>query len=110
MPRFNPIETNKRIGRRIRQRRDELGLTQRHLADALGLSFQQVQKYESGKDPIKAAYLFELSQFMNVPMAYFATDATTQSTAHLIAPAYAGGPMAQITVHYGQFSASGQYG
>ena len=59
------------IGQRIRQRRVLMGLSQQKLADAMGLTFQQVQKYETGKNRISAGRLHDLAQILRVPVAYF---------------------------------------
>jgi transcriptional regulator with XRE-family HTH domain len=58
---------NIRVGAKVRERRILLGMSQRQLADAIGLTFQQVQKYENGTNRIDAARLAALSQALNVP-------------------------------------------
>ena len=65
----HPIDTY--VGSRLRARRRLLGITQEKLGDALGLTFQQVQKYERGSNRISASRLFELSKILNVPITYF---------------------------------------
>jgi transcriptional regulator with XRE-family HTH domain len=62
------------VGEKVKLRRCELGLSQTKLANALGLTFQQVQKYESGANRIGAGRIFQLSQILDVPMAYFFED------------------------------------
>ena len=59
------------IGERIRARRTELGLTQDQLAAALGVSYQQIQKFEGGASRIAAVQLLALAQRLDVPIAYF---------------------------------------
>lgn len=59
------------IGNRIRQRRMLAGLSQDKLADQLGLTFQQVQKYEKGTNRIGAGRLWEVSLILGVPVGYF---------------------------------------
>lgn len=59
------------IGDKIRVRRTELGLTQEQLADALGVSYQQVQKYESGANRISAEGLWRLAQRLEVQISFF---------------------------------------
>jgi transcriptional regulator with XRE-family HTH domain len=59
------------VGRRLKQRRDELGLSQEKLAQQLGISFQQVQKYERGFNRVGASRLFQIAEVMNVVTAYF---------------------------------------
>jgi transcriptional regulator with XRE-family HTH domain len=59
------------IGERIRLRRTELGLTQEQLADTLDVSYQQIQKYETGANRISASRMFELARRLEVDMSYF---------------------------------------
>lgn len=61
------------IGARLRQRRNELRLSQRALGDMIGVTYQQIQKYESGKDHIKAAQLRTLADGLSAPLSYFLT-------------------------------------
>ena len=65
----SPVDVH--VGARMRQRRTLLGMTQTDLADALGMSFQQVQKYERGTNRIGSSRLFKLSQVLDVPIEYF---------------------------------------
>jgi len=59
------------VGKRLRRRRRLLGLTQQQLAEAVGIRFQQIQKYECGANRISASRLFELSEALHVPVQYF---------------------------------------
>lgn len=59
------------IGSRIRLRRNWCGLSQRALGNALGLTFQQVQKYENGTNRVGASRLFEICRVLEVPIGYF---------------------------------------
>jgi transcriptional regulator with XRE-family HTH domain len=59
------------IGERIRWRRTELGLTQEQLADTLEVSYQQIQKYETGANRISASRMFELARRLEVDISYF---------------------------------------
>jgi transcriptional regulator with XRE-family HTH domain len=68
----NPIDVH--VGARLRQRRRHLGLSQEKLAQALNLTFQQVQKYERGSNRISASKLFSAARFLNVPVAWFFED------------------------------------
>ena len=70
----NPRPVDVHVGARMRQRRTLLGMNQTTLGDALGLSFQQVQKYESGTNRIGASRLFDLSRVLGVPVEYFFDD------------------------------------
>lgn len=65
----NPVDLH--VGGRVRMRRKFLGLSQTDLAEALGLTFQQVQKYERGSNRISASKLFEIARTLKVPVAYF---------------------------------------
>lgn len=70
----NSAEANsidKRVGGRIRLRRRLLGYSQEKLALALGLSFQQVQKYEKGTNRVGASRLFDIAQILQVPINFF---------------------------------------
>ena len=59
------------VGSRLRVRRTLLGLSQEALGEAVGLTFQQIQKYERGANRIGASRLFQFSQFLNVPISFF---------------------------------------
>ncbi len=65
----NPID--KHVGSRVRMRRMMLGMSQEKLGDALGLTFQQVQKYEKGTNRIGASRLQQISSILQVPVAFF---------------------------------------
>jgi transcriptional regulator with XRE-family HTH domain len=68
----NPIDTH--VGKRLRLRRTLLGMSQERLGDLLGLTFQQVQKYERGVNRIGSSRLFELGQILDVPVSFFFDD------------------------------------
>ncbi len=68
----NPIDV--RVGARLRLRRNMLGLSQEKLGEAIGLTFQQVQKYERGANRIGASRLHELSRVLDVPVSFFFDD------------------------------------
>ena len=59
------------IGARVRQRRSELGISQSKLGEQLGITFQQVQKYENGKNRISASSLYRISRILGVDISYF---------------------------------------
>ena len=68
----SPIDVH--VGARVRLRRTLLGMSQEKLGDALGLTFQQVQKYERGVNRIGASRLFDLSRVLDVPIGFFFDD------------------------------------
>jgi transcriptional regulator with XRE-family HTH domain len=68
----NPIDVH--VGARLRLRRTLLGLSQEKLGEAVGITFQQLQKYERGSNRISASRLYNLSQVLGVPVAYFFDD------------------------------------
>jgi transcriptional regulator with XRE-family HTH domain len=68
----NPIDVH--VGQRIRQRRTLLGMSQERLAEAIGLTFQQVQKYERGANRVGSSRLFDLARVLDVPISYFFED------------------------------------
>ena len=70
-----PNPTDKHVGARVRMRRMMLGMSQEKLGDALGLTFQQVQKYEKGANRIGASRLQHMGQILQVPAAFFFDDA-----------------------------------
>lgn len=71
----SPIDVH--VGSRVRLRRTLLGMSQEKLGDALGLTFQQVQKYERGVNRIGASRLFDLSRVLDVPISFFFDDLPT---------------------------------
>ena len=66
-----PNPTDKYVGSRVRMRRMMLGMSQEKLADALGLTFQQIQKYEKGTNRISASRLQAISQILDAPVHFF---------------------------------------
>jgi transcriptional regulator with XRE-family HTH domain len=81
-PDYNPTDRSDRqpnpidcyVGSRIRIRRTLLGLSQEQLGSYLGLTFQQIQKYEKGSNRVGASRLFEISRVLNVSIPYFYDD------------------------------------
>lgn len=68
----NPVDIH--VGSRVRLRRTLLGMSQEKLGEAIGLTFQQVQKYERGANRIGASRLFDLSRVLDVPVSFFFDD------------------------------------
>ena len=85
--RIGPIDVH--VGARLRQRRRLLGMTQTNLGNAIGISFQQMQKYERGANRISASRLFDLSRVFDVPVQFFFDDMPTAVAAS--SPAQGGG-------------------
>ena len=90
-PRFergtrSPSPVDVHVGERVRLRRKLLGMTQTDLGDAIGLTFQQVQKYERGVNRISASRLCELSRVLDVPINYFFEDMPPEVAAISPAP------------------------
>jgi transcriptional regulator with XRE-family HTH domain len=82
----NPIDMH--VGARLRLRRTLLGLSQEKLGEAIGLTFQQVQKYERGANRIGASRLFDIARVLDVPIGYFfeemSDDTAKKSPSQLI--------------------------
>jgi transcriptional regulator with XRE-family HTH domain len=74
----NPID--KHVGARVRMRRMMLGMSQEKLGNSLGLTFQQVQKYEKGTNRIGASRLQQISHILQVPVSFFFEGAPTVAT------------------------------
>ena len=65
---------NNHLGKKLRMRRLSLGLTQTKVAQAINVTFQQIQKYEKGTNGVSSNRLMQLSQFLKVPIIYFFED------------------------------------
>ena len=65
---------NSHLGKKLRMRRLSLGLTQTKVAQAINVTFQQIQKYEKGTNGVSSSRLLQLSQFLKVPIVYFYED------------------------------------
>jgi transcriptional regulator with XRE-family HTH domain len=81
MTRKAPNPTDRHVGNRVRMRRMLLKMSQETLASGLGLTFQQVQKYEKGANRIGASRLQQISNILQVPVTFF-FEGVPQSTAH----------------------------
>jgi len=71
MAQRSSTSADREIGRRLKIRRLDFGISQTAVADALGLTFQQVQKYEKGTNRISAARLQRVAEILDIPIAYF---------------------------------------
>ncbi len=83
----SPVDVH--VGARLRVRRTLLGMSQTMLGEAIGLTFQQIQKYEKGTNRISASRLYDLSRVLDVPIAYFFDDMSSEVAAS--SPAQGGG-------------------
>ncbi len=73
----NPIDTH--VGSRVRLRRNMLGMSQEKLGDALGITFQQIQKYEKGANRVGASRLQAIANVLSVPVSFFFDDAPNEA-------------------------------
>ena len=74
-----PEPVDRHVGSRVRMRRLMLGMSQTSLADKLGLTFQQVQKYEKGKNRMGSSRLQQIANILQVPVTFFFEDAPGQT-------------------------------
>lgn len=65
----HPVDVH--VGKRIRHRRWMVGMTQQQLAERVGIKFQQIQKYETGMNRVSASRLWDISEALGVPVAFF---------------------------------------
>ena len=75
----NPMDIH--VGSRVRLRRMVIGMSQEKLGETMGLTFQQIQKYEKGTNRIGASRLYQLSQILDVPVQFFFEDAPSAAWA-----------------------------
>jgi transcriptional regulator with XRE-family HTH domain len=80
MAKKTPNPTDKHVGSRVRMRRMMLSMSQEKLGDALGLTFQQVQKYEKGTNRIGASRLQQIAQILQVPVSFFFDGGPNENT------------------------------
>lgn len=95
----NPIDVH--VGSRVRFRRMLLGMSQEKLAERLGLTFQQIQKYEKGINRIGASRLFDLAQVLAVPVQFFYEEAPGNGEApHALPDGFAEAPAENSIVEF----------
>lgn len=90
----DPIDIH--VGKRIKLRRTLLHISQEQLAGDIGVTFQQVQKYESGHNRVSASRLFDISRVLNCPIAYFFEDIGPETTGDRTTPAARSGETAEV--------------
>jgi transcriptional regulator with XRE-family HTH domain len=78
--RHPPDDTDRHVGARVRGRRRMLGLTQHQLAELIGVSYQQANKYETGLNRVSAGRLYQLAQALGVGVGYFFEGTGTDNT------------------------------
>ena len=81
-PKGRATKIDEKLGHKLRVRRNIIGMSQERLADLVGLTFQQIQKYESGKNRISASRLLEISKILDVPVTYFYENLNTDYSQH----------------------------
>src|ERR1700752_5241949 len=86
----NPIDVH--VGSRVRFRRMLLGMSQEKLGEKLGLTFQQIQKYEKGINRIGASRLLDLAQVLGVPVQFFYEEAPSGESSQLVPDGFAEKP------------------
>jgi transcriptional regulator with XRE-family HTH domain len=79
-----PNSVDVHVGARVRSRRMAVGLTQDTLAKAVGITFQQIQKYEKGANRVGASRLQAIARILEMPVSYFFADASGQLSAKLL--------------------------
>jgi transcriptional regulator with XRE-family HTH domain len=94
----NPIDAH--VGTRVRLRRMLLGMSQEKLGEHLGLTFQQVQKYEKGVNRIGASRLFDLSRVLGVPVQFFYDEAPAELVDAALAPGFAERPTESYVIEF----------
>jgi transcriptional regulator with XRE-family HTH domain len=92
MAKKSPNPTDKHVGARVRMRRMMLGMSQEKLGDALGLTFQQVQKYEKGANRIGASRLQQIAHILQVPVSFLFEGAPSVPGNRQQEPSDAGAP------------------
>ena len=96
----DPIDIH--VGKRVKLRRTLLHISQEQLASDIGVTFQQVQKYESGHNRVSASRLFDISRVLNCPIAYFFEDITAETTGERQTPGARGNEgMAEESAEFG---------
>jgi transcriptional regulator with XRE-family HTH domain len=86
MAKKSPHSIDQYVGGRVRMRRQALGMSQSKLADAIGLTFQQVQKYEKGTNRMGSSRLMQIANVLEVPVTYFFEGAPGQAKISRTAP------------------------
>jgi len=91
-----PSVVDVHVGARVRLRRTLLGLSQERLGNAIGLTFQQIQKYERGANRIGASRLFEMARVLDVPIQYFFEEMHTEPATEGYQPQSSSEPPSEV--------------
>ncbi|HET6519992.1 MAG TPA: helix-turn-helix domain-containing protein [Geminicoccaceae bacterium] len=100
----NPIDVH--VGKRLRLRRTLLGMSQERLGELLGLTFQQVQKYERGVNRIGSSRLYEIGQILDIPVSFFFDDMAEEGRPAAANPAAPGLAEEQAGFEHGPAAAA----
>ena len=101
MAKKQPSSIDAHVGSRVRLRRMLIGMSQEKLGELLGLTFQQVQKYEKGANRIGASRLFDISQILAVPVSYFFDDVSEEvASQHRLMSGHGGNGSGHGSGHY----------
>lgn len=92
----NPVDVH--VGERVTVRRRLLGMTQEQLAEATGITFQQIQKYEKGRNRISASRLFQFARVLDAPVSFFFEDFAASDKKIGIQPGFADNSQEPFTV------------
>ena len=92
----NPDPVDIHVGSRLRMRRNLIGLSQEQLGKSLGLTFQQIQKYERGINRMGSSRLFQVSKTLSVPVAYFFEEMPASILGGAAQPGFAEGEQAPL--------------
>ncbi|MBU2868881.1 helix-turn-helix domain-containing protein [Pacificibacter marinus] len=79
----HPVDVH--VGKRVRHRRWMVGMTQQQLAEKVGIKFQQIQKYETGMNRVSASRLWDISEALGVPVAFFFEGVDVTATTDVVA-------------------------
>lgn len=90
----NPVDLH--VGQKLRARRTLVGMTQQEMAEAIGITFQQIQKYETGKNRTSASRLFQFARLLDAPADYFFDGLIVSDTKIGIKPGFADNKQAEF--------------
>lgn len=93
----NPIDIH--VGSRLRLRRMMMGMSQEKLGEQLGLTFQQIQKYEKGTNRIGASRLYQLAQVLDIPVHFFFEELSFQETS-MATPSFKDAPSENFVLEF----------